>query len=49
MNVYIPDLAFYICGGFVLFVAGMVAMFIIGILAGREKKSVQVELGEQDG
>ena len=46
MNVYIPSLAFYICGGFVLFVAGMVSMFIIGILAGREKKSVRVDIAE---
>lgn len=44
MNVYIPTWTFYVCGGFVLFVAGVVTMFVIGILAGRRKLAKTLEI-----
>jgi len=56
MDVHIPMWLGYVCGGGAIFVAGMVTMFVIGLLVGRTKKRVDVEMceivqldGEQDG
>ena len=43
MEVHVPIWIGYVCGGSALFVAGMVTMFVIGLLAGRTKTAKLVE------